>query len=114
MLDGHRYEEDRAEVTIASETDRVYLQAPSTVVLKETGNAQEVNVHKSDTLPDVVVWNPWVEKTKAVKDMEDDDYKVMICIETGAIGTPVQLKQNESWSGKQSIELRSSSVSASL
>lgn len=117
VRNAEKFEEDRAEVTIATETDRVYLQAPGTIVLKETGASHDINIHKSDSLPDAVVWNPWVEKTKAVKDMEDEDYKVMICIETGAIGSPVQLKQNESWTGKQSIEFKPAavvSVSASL
>ena len=30
----------------------------------------------------LVVWNPWVEKSKQMADMSDDGYKIMVCLET--------------------------------
>ena len=30
----------------------------------------------------MVVWNPWVEKSKRMTDMEDNGYKNMLCVET--------------------------------
>jgi glucose-6-phosphate 1-epimerase len=29
------------------------------------------------------VWNPWIDKTKSLSDMAPDDWKGMICVETG-------------------------------
>jgi glucose-6-phosphate 1-epimerase len=28
-----------------------------------------------------VVWNPWIDKSKSMDDMENDGYKTMLCIE---------------------------------
>ena len=33
-------------------------------------------ITKSSSLPDAVVWNPWVEKAAKMADFGDDEYKV--------------------------------------
>jgi glucose-6-phosphate 1-epimerase len=33
-----------------------------------------------------VVWNPWVDKSKAMADFGDTEYKEMICVESGNVG----------------------------
>jgi glucose-6-phosphate 1-epimerase len=29
-----------------------------------------------------VVWNPWIDKARALADLEDDDWRRMVCVET--------------------------------
>ena len=55
-----------------------------------------------DNLSDTVVWNPWIEKAKAMGDFEPKDgYKNMICVEVGAVGGWQKLEGDESWEAGQ-------------
>lgn len=56
-----------------------------------------------------VVWNPWAKKAKAMPDLGDEDYKIMICVSSAAIETPVLLKPSEEWMGYQELSTVSSS-----
>jgi len=46
------------------------------VQIVDKGSGSTVEVHKHN-FPDAVVWNPWVDKSKAMGDFGDDEYKVM-------------------------------------
>jgi len=35
------------------------------------------------------VWNPWIEKSAAMPDLEKDDYKHFLCVEAGNVATNV-------------------------
>lgn len=41
----------------------------------DKGSGRSVQVHKQN-FPDAVVWNPWIDKSKAMGDFGDDEYKV--------------------------------------
>lgn len=56
-----------------------------------------------------MVWNPWAKKAKANPDLGDDDYKIMICVSSAAIETPLFLKPSEEWMGYQELSTVSSS-----
>ena len=63
-----------------------------------------LTVAKSN-LPDTVVWNPWVEKSKAMGDFGDEEYKEMVCIETSCIKPPVELEPKQKWKAEQIVTL---------
>jgi hypothetical protein len=44
----------------------------------DKGSGSSVQVHKQN-FPDAVVWNPWVDKSKAMGDFGDEEYKVGGC-----------------------------------
>lgn len=55
-------------------------------------------------LPDAVLWNPWITKSKAIDDLGDEEYLEMLCVEPAAAGSgPVILDPNESWQCSQKL-----------
>lgn len=66
-------------------------------------------VLQKNALPDAVVWNPWNKKAKTLPDLGVDDYKMMLCVNSAAIDTPILLKPSEEWKGYQEISTVSSS-----
>ena len=60
-----------------------------------------------EMLPDVVVWNPWIEKAKGMADFSPDDgYQRMICVEAGSVSNWLALEAGDSWEGGQTIKSR--------
>ena len=68
-------------VTITGETDRIYLATRATCVIDDPGLGRTITVGKtgSDT---TVVWNPWIERARAIADIGDDEWTVFVCVET--------------------------------
>ena len=86
-LDGRREKTDEMNaVEFHEEVDRIYLDAPAVLKIRdasmpESGYGGTFTIEKSATLPDAVVWNPWVEKSKKMGDFRDDEYREMVCVE---------------------------------
>lgn len=70
-----------APIRITAETDRVYLNTQSTCVAHDPGWQRQLVVEKNGSNA-TVVWNPWIAKAKAMPDFGDDEWPVMLCIET--------------------------------
>ncbi len=87
-------------VVIDDEVDRIYHHAPPTLLLREDHRAMGIH---AENFPDVVVWNPWVDKCAAVADMPADGFRRMLCIEAAAVREPVELAAGASWWGRQSL-----------
>lgn len=102
--------ESDEEKRVSAETDRMYL-APSNSVtlytLTESTSASDsdqqsvtktpfLEVSKSASLLDtrgvtaempcdVVFWNPWIEKSRTLADLDDDAYLSFVCVEPGTV-----------------------------
>ena len=85
---GEREKRDR--IMIDRETDRVYPSAPDTVVLEDEGSTGKITIQKQ-RMNDIVIWNPWVDKSKRMDDFGDMEYKTMLCIETGNLNRTIRL-----------------------
>jgi D-hexose-6-phosphate mutarotase len=85
---------------IDQEVDRVYLNSPPELLLSDSKGSIVI---RKEGFKDVVVWNPWVEKSKGMTDFEDLEYKSMICVEVGSVGDAITLKSGESWTGSQTL-----------
>ena len=70
-----------ALITIAGETDRLYLNTGAAVTLSDPGLGRRIRVEKTGSRSSVV-WNPWVAKSRAMADFGDDEWPGMICLET--------------------------------
>lgn len=69
----------RGDLRIRTEVDRVYQQLTSPLLLHDVTREIHIRAQGSST---AVVWNPWKEKSRRMKDMENDSYKDMLCLET--------------------------------
>ena len=68
-------------VRAAKETDQVHLNTTATCVLDDAVWKRRIVIEKTGS-NSTVVWNPWVEKTAGMADMEPDEWQRMICVET--------------------------------
>jgi glucose-6-phosphate 1-epimerase len=81
---GRREPQTEALVTIAAETDRVYLDTPARCVIEDRGWCRNVVIEKVGAAS-TVVWNPWAEKAVTMADLGNPAWRRMICVETGNI-----------------------------
>lgn len=98
-LTGERCEPANKKITgIHENVDRNYSNTPDEHVLSFDG--VNIEIRKSN-LPDTVLWNPWIEKAKGMKDFGDEEYPEMVCIEAGKVMEREVLEAGKSWSCEQ-------------
>lgn len=79
-----RKTEQAEDIKISQETDRTYLHTTATVDIIDTNLRRRIRIDKTGSRS-TVVWNPWIEKSKKLPDFGDDEYKQMICVESGDV-----------------------------
>jgi D-hexose-6-phosphate mutarotase len=72
---------EAAPIAIARETDRVYPGARGTVTIEDPVWHRRIRVEKSGSAT-TVVWNPWIDRAKALADFGDEEWTEMVCVET--------------------------------
>lgn len=82
--DSNRKKLQEGEISIISETDRVYLGTGDAIDVEDPVLHRRTRVTKENSLT-TVVWNPWVQKAHALADFGDDEWTQMICIETSNV-----------------------------
>jgi len=95
---GHVDEDDA--VRIGGEIDRVYCGVSTALVLDEGKRRLRI---EATNFPDVVVWNPWQEKSAAMADLEPADFRRFLCVEAALVEQPVRLAAGEHWWGRQTL-----------
>lgn len=103
-----RFTEQGDAITFETEVDRVYLSSPNLIAVLDHERKRTYVIRK-EGLPDVVVWNPWEKKSRAMLDFGDDEYKQMLCVNGAAIEKPVTLKPGEEWTGRLELTVVPSS-----
>lgn len=84
MAGAARKRETNDAIRIASEVDRVYLNTTSPTVIHDPTLRRRINVETGGS-NSTVVWNPWINKSKAMPDFGDEEYHRMICVESGNV-----------------------------
>ncbi len=84
-IDEKRTKTQNGEIAIVSETDRVYLNTAAAVDVQDPALHRQITIAKENSVS-TVVWNPWIQKAKAMPDFGDTEWPQMICIETCNIG----------------------------
>lgn len=72
------------DVAITGETNRIYRSAAACDIV-DASLGRTITVEKSG-FPETVVWNPWIERAKAMADFADDEYVSMVCVEAASVG----------------------------
>ncbi|OCG39252.1 hypothetical protein A9G28_09305 [Gilliamella sp. Fer1-1] len=90
------------QLTFNQEVDRIYTNASDQITI--TNGIRTVRLTNTN-VSDVVTWNPWVNKAKTMSDFGDDEYKSMVCVESGCITTPLKLSPNKKSTYGFKIEL---------
>lgn len=104
VLDATEHQQTNPSLTITGEVDRVYkaISQDTTSILQQGKPYLDVI---RDNLDDTVVWNPWIEKAKAMGDFEPKSgYKNMVCVEVGAVDGWQKLEPGETFEGGQILK----------
>jgi glucose-6-phosphate 1-epimerase len=88
------------ELLIEAETDRIYRHVRRPQLLRAANLSLGI---QQQGFPDVVVWNPWVDKCASMSDMSADGWRHMLCVEAAAADTQQQLAAGEEWYGRQTL-----------
>ncbi len=67
-------------IRISAEFDSVWHDVSGTAVLHDEAEDRTVVIEKTNSNTGVV-WNPWIDKCKALVDFPDDAYLTFVCIE---------------------------------
>jgi len=100
-----KFKENNESVSFSGETDRVYINAPDEIIIKDTSVNSQVSVKKQG-FKDAVAWNPWEVKCGTIADMGKDDWIKMVWVEAGNVSTPVTLTPKQEWSGSINISAK--------
>jgi glucose-6-phosphate 1-epimerase len=66
-------------IEVSSEYDRVFQGVEKPLYLEDSLRVITIEQKGAKS---VVVWNPWIEKTKRMTGMRPEDYKEFICVES--------------------------------
>ncbi|QYZ66702.1 MAG: aldose epimerase [Gammaproteobacteria bacterium (ex Lamellibrachia satsuma)] len=69
------------EITISSEVDRIYMDAPDELVIDDEALSRRIHISSAGSRT-AVVWNPWAEISRDMADLGDEDFQRLLCVET--------------------------------
>ena len=72
-------------ITFAGEVDRTYMDTAGPVEILDRSLRRKILVAKTGS-HSTVVWNPWIAKAAQMPDFGNDEYKQMVCVESGNVG----------------------------
>ena len=87
-VQGYAPAQQSGPVHFTGETDRVYLDTTADCVIDDADQSRSITVAKTGS-HSTVVWNPWIEREKAMADMAAGGYQRMVCVETANAGAQV-------------------------
>ena len=76
--------ETNDSIRISSEVDRVFLDTESPIEIHDPTLKRIVRIEKSGS-QSTVLWNPWVTKSQQIPDFGTDEFRRMLCVETGNV-----------------------------
>ena len=83
-LEGWAERQQKRPLTVSSETDRIYLDLPPQLAIRDDGWNRRIRIEASGSTS-AVVWNPWASKARRLSQFADDAWQRMLCIETANV-----------------------------
>ncbi len=68
-------------VTVSGEVNRIYQAVPPALSIEDPALGRRVGIATENSTT-CIVWNPWIETARAMDDLDDEDYRIMLCVET--------------------------------
>ncbi|MCA1559669.1 MAG: hypothetical protein LC753_01475 [Acidobacteria bacterium] len=68
-------------VRFVGEADRIYLNTRAACVIHDPVVRRQIIISKTGS-DSTVVWNPWIDKARAMPDFGDEEWPEMLCVET--------------------------------
>lgn len=82
--DQPRKRQDQSPIRFAAEIDRAYVNTGGNCEIVDPGLHRRILIEKSGS-DSTVVWNPWIAKARAMADYGDEEWPLMVCVETGNV-----------------------------
>ena len=84
-VDGSARKTQSGPVTVNGEVDRIYTGVSGELIIDDESLDRRIRIQSSGCST-AVVWNPWIEAAASMGDLDDEDYKRMLCVETANAG----------------------------
>ena len=72
-------------LAIGSEVDRIYMDVTGELLIDDASLDRRIRITSTGSTT-AVVWNPWIKTAASMRDLDDNDYRKMICVETANAG----------------------------
>ncbi|CAN5704190.1 D-hexose-6-phosphate mutarotase [soil metagenome] len=82
---GKPFTQDDQPIRFTAETDRTYINTDAVTTIVDPVLKRRI-INRKINSNSTVVWNPWIDKAKAMADFGDDEWPGMLCIETANAG----------------------------
>jgi len=93
--DGNRQKMQEGSLTLAGPTDNAYTHPAKTVDIVDPVLGRVLRTEKENSAT-TVVWNPWQQGAAKLADLDDDEWRSMLCVEAANIlGAAVSLGPGE-------------------
>lgn len=97
--DGISVRETSPALQIDGPIDRIYQGVDRPLLLRDDGRSLGIETN----LPEVVVWNPWIEGAEATADLDNSDFRRMLCVEAAVASKSVVLPAGGTFAARQTL-----------
>jgi glucose-6-phosphate 1-epimerase len=87
-VDNSALKKQIGSVVINEEVDRIYLGVRDELVINDIALKRRIRI-RSEGSKTAVVWNPWAKISTEMADLQDNDYRNLLCVETTNAATDV-------------------------
>ncbi len=72
-------------IRFSSEVDRIYYHTEAPVEITDPKLGRKIRIEKTGGRS-TVLWNPWIQKSQQIPDFGNEEYRQMVCVESGNVG----------------------------